>query len=496
MSIIPRNIQDKLPRILWLMLILYLLVDLGYSFVQHYQKPIGGDLAQIVLPTPGAGYYQVQQDPFALDVLKGKKKYSNPNRYFAYKTTSLYFKSIPLVLQNFTTPISSVYLSIALIKTFTQLLLILLLALYILPAGMVRSWEFFAALVLMTPLFQTDGYNSSMGVIDHSVVYTMFYALPLALVLLFYLPFYSSSNKKKRGFKAILQGILLTLLMVYLSLNGPLVPGVVLVGAPLILLYQIIRNFPTANSSSLVNKIWQSFKRIPNNTKYFLMGFMLLCLYSLYIGRFDIMNLDNEIPLVERYGRLITGIFSLFTIKLGLPLLLSAIVINLIILARTNKTAEGKRLLVLAAWIGVFAILYLGLLPLGGFRTYRPQIIRYDTLLPITLGFFFLFGITSLYLLKHLITKSRYIYIPWIVLVLFVFANSDRNQHSAYDCERFALETISISDKEVVELDCLCPVMEFRIVHDPDHSGLKADLLYYWHVTNNKKLFYQIEGCE
>ena len=75
--------------------------------------------------------------------------------------------------------------------------------------------------------------------------------------------------------------------------------------------------------------------------------------------------------------------------------------------------------------------------------------------------------------------------------MLMVFTNADRLDTGEYECERQAIETIARSSEKIVQLDCDCPIMEYRIVSDYTHSELKAELLYYWNVTNDKKLFYQ-----
>ena len=105
---------------------LFLLFDLSYSFVQYYTSPIGGDIAEVVIPKKNTGYYQALQDPFGFDVLTKNDAYPNPNRFFAHYLTSNYFLHIPRLLQNFTSPINSIYLSIAISKIATHLLFLLL----------------------------------------------------------------------------------------------------------------------------------------------------------------------------------------------------------------------------------------------------------------------------------------------------------------------------------------------------------------------------------
>jgi hypothetical protein len=96
-------------------------------------------------------------------------------------------------LQSFVDPIDSIYLAGALAKIFIQILILTLLSFYITGRQKVLISDFLTAAVLVIPLFQTNGYRSYMGIIDPSITYTFFYALPCAILLLFYLPFYYDS---------------------------------------------------------------------------------------------------------------------------------------------------------------------------------------------------------------------------------------------------------------------------------------------------------------
>jgi len=140
--------------------------------------------------------------------------------------------------------------------------------------------------------------------------------------------------------------------------------------------------------------------------------------------------------------------------------------------------------------MGVFALIYSLLLPLGGFRSYRANIIRYDTIMPVTLGLIFVFGITSFYLIKNISQKYKKIYILSIIILLSIFTNADRLNTQPYKCERGALETLARATENIVVLDCNCPVMDWRIITDYKLSDLNAQLFYYWNITREKKLYY------
>src|SRR5690349_3582624 len=91
------------------LLIVFLFLDTFFSFVQHYQKSLDGDVATIVL-----GYPEVMHDPFGMKVLMDNAVYGGTNRFFAHWNMSTYFKTIPLIIQQFSNPVDSIYLSCAL----------------------------------------------------------------------------------------------------------------------------------------------------------------------------------------------------------------------------------------------------------------------------------------------------------------------------------------------------------------------------------------------
>ena len=110
----------------WLLALLVLL-DLLYSATQHYRQPLDGDVAAIVLPVPA--YAPVLHDPFGLRLLRTGQSHAGSNRFFAHATQLAFLRAVPGWLQSVVSPISSVYLACALLKTAVQALLLTLLAL-------------------------------------------------------------------------------------------------------------------------------------------------------------------------------------------------------------------------------------------------------------------------------------------------------------------------------------------------------------------------------
>jgi len=366
---------------LHLILLILIVTDISYSFVQHYHIKLDGDMAHIIVPSKGCE--KVMNDPFGFNVLFKGEVYNAPNRYFAHLFMTVYFKSVPLFLQYFVSPVDSIYLACAIAKTLIQIFIIYLLSIYISGNNNFFRKEFLIAALLVTPLFQTSEYNAFMGIIDKSITYTFFYALPLSFLLVFFLPFYRKMFLFQKIKLSKFSIISLFILAVVLSFNGPIIPGVIVIVCSLI----IIKNCADLFMESLSLSLNQRFHKI---IKSFQTGFLPLFIftliisgYSIFIGMNNIENSGIIVPVIERYSRLPAGFYYLLTTKLGPSLLLLAVIINSVILKKGIYNAESKRLLNILKWIGIFSLIYTLILPLGGFRIYRSNIIRRDTIMPV-----------------------------------------------------------------------------------------------------------------
>ncbi len=473
-------------RIICYLLAFFLLADLSYTFFQNLAMPLDGDMAGCVIPQKGLE--KIFQDPLGISVITEGAVYPNPNRFFAHWTFSNYFKYTPRMLQNIVDPVDSIYLACAIAKTIIQTLLIILLSLYITGAKKIFSYEFLIAGALITPLFQINGYRSYMGIVDPSITYTFFYALPCALLLLFYLPFFKASFYVANSNSNKFISFLLLLLALVLSLNGPLVPGIVLI----ISFLMIINYWKKANDSkNFIGRLSTTILEIPKNQALFFTVISLLCLYSLYIGTHNSFSIDEYIPLAERYARVPQGLYYLVTQKLGIPLLLLMIAINIFLISKYADNPEGRKILRLFKWIGLFTVLYIILLPLGGYKNYRPNILRYDTIMPITLGLIFMYGISACYLIRNVngILKKSYLALAGIFSILFTII--DEPEFHKNICEKKALKTLAQSTEKTVLIESDCTVMAWEKIINPIESEPNARLLQYWDVTTEKKLYYQ-----
>lgn len=474
-------------KYIYYLLLVFLFADLTYSFLQHYNMPLDGDMAGGIVPSEDVK--PVLNDPFGVSVITENAVYPNPNRYFAHWAFFSYFNNVPLWLQYFFTPIDSVYLACAIAKILIQFLIMALLALYITGRPTIFNTDFLIAAILIVPLFQTNGYRNYMGIIDPSTTYTFFYALPCALLLLFYLPFFYDSVYKTTLLKKWIVKIFVFALAVYVVFNGPLNPGIILT---ITLLYGIKNYLTTDKNLPFAKRVVATFQVIPKTYLFFFCFISLLSLYALYIGKNNSIFLGETISIGERYLRIPQGIFTIVTQKIGFLILFIMIGLNLFLLRKSHND-EYEKTLRLFRWIGLFSVIYILLLPLGGYKYYRPYILRYDTTMPIMIGLIFIYAKSSYQLIKHLKGKKQYIYLALIVGFTFIFSNADRPEFKKNECERVALKKISESNDNVVFIENECTVLSWDKITDPEKSTLNGQLLKRWRITNDNKQYYQCE---
>ena len=141
-------------------------------------------------------------------------------------------------------------------------------------------------------------------------------------------------------------------------------------------------------------------------------------------------------------------------------------------------------------WLWIFILLYILLLPLGGYRDYRPNVLRYDTLMPVTLCLIFMFGISTLFLIKHLNSRPKKIYLTAVFGVLLFYTINDEANFDKNSCERNALKEISVSQSTIVKVQSDCIVLSWGKIANPEDSRLDGQLLTLWNVTKTNKLYF------
>ena len=460
--------------------IIFIIADAIYSFNQFYTTPLDGDLAGGIVPAEEVKL--ILEDPFGIKVIFEKKLNPNPNKFFAHYTFYKYFNFTPFIFQKFTTAINSIYLSCALIKLIAQLGFIFMLSLFIGENKLkLFNNDHLLIICLVTPLLQSYGYNGFMGIIDKSSTYLFFYGIPLLLYLVFVYLFLSLKNKKHKtpSILTYTRYILLAILTIILPFSGPLIPPIILISSFLLFIKQFTINQPFKIYKSLINNKLQAI---------YLLTICLLSFYSIYLGTYNTQNVIEHLPLTERYSHLLNGIPLLFFQKLGFPILFIVLTLNYLILRKLD-TKSYKTMLCFYKYTLLFIAIYLFLLPLGGYRSYRPHIIRFDTALPITVLLLFIYG-KSTYVIFNQLKQHKKKYLILIFTILFIYTNADRSALNENNCERTALNYIVNSDDEIVYLPFDCSVLEWKPITDPQKSKLNSELLYLWNITADKKLYY------
>jgi hypothetical protein len=144
-------------------------------------------------------------------------------------------------------------------------------------------------------------------------------------------------------------------------------------------------------------------------------------------------------------------------------------------------------------YLGWFSLIYILLLPLGGYRNYRPLILRHDSILPITVGLIGFYALSSGYLLRQLQGKALRGYAAAVVVVAVIFANADRKVHFKNDNtqERQALALLAqAGNAPVVRLPQKCAVLSWAPITQPYESLTNAELLRHWGITQGRTLYY------
>jgi len=473
-------------KLIYSFFVFLLLTDLCYSFVQHLSQPLDGDLAWNIVPSNDVK--PILESPLGTAVFGRDKPYSNPNRFFCHWMIKSYFENVPLELQRIISPIDSIYLSAAIAKIIIQLMLIFLLAMAISGTLNFLRMDFIISAVLVAPLFQTNGYINYMGIIDSTPTYTFFYALPCMLTLLYFMPFILQYYHNKKFSAGWLIHIVWIPFALVISLSGPLNTGIALTFSLLAFISIIRRNFIQTNQHGFFGKLKDSVFLIPRGYWFYLLPISIFSLYSLFIGQYNLNN--TTISLAELYSRLPKGIYYQFTQKLGFPLLFLVLAVNTLLISGKFKSLEGEKILTIFKWIGLFTLLYILLLPLGGYRDYRPNVLRYDTIMPVTLSLLFMFGISTLYLIKKMSSRQKTWYVPIMAVILLTYTISDKPEFHKNKCERMALREISESKDKVVEIQGDCTVLSWVKISKPEDSELYSELLTIWRVTKENKLYF------
>lgn len=347
-------------KLIYLLLLTLLISDFTWSFVQYYTTMLDGDMAGGIVFNERV--QKVLDDPFGFDMLLTGEAHVNPNRFFPHFIFHHYFRIVPQFLQSFVSPVESIYLASALIKTLSHVLILYFLTALSTQSKSIFKIKFLFIALLLTSLFQTYGYNNDMGIIDVSITYAFFYAVPIMFLLFFVYLFYFNFCLHKKPSRVT--WILLILLSIFVPFTGSIIPPTIILIFGFLALIYLVKLFkiPRQNRKETFVKIMHG---VTKELMLFCGFFILLNFYSLYIGSFDIQFDKENIPVAERYSRLLKGIHKTFLSKSGFTSLFQLLFVNSVVIFVFLKN-ERKHYKLILLTVFAFSVGYLALLPLGG----------------------------------------------------------------------------------------------------------------------------------
>jgi len=182
------------------------------------------------------------------------------------------------------------------------------------------------------------------------------------------------------------------------------------------------------------------------------------------------------------------------TYQKGLLTVLALLLVNgQLIRHLAAPSPERRRVLLLLRWVGVFSVLFVLLLPLGGYRPYRPLLLRNDSISPILLALVFAYGLSTYFLLFHLGGQLRTGYLVVVCGFAAFFIQADATLTTSVDngCQRWKLDQLARATQPIVELSTDCNVLTWIPLTEHHGSEIHAQMLQYWGITEKKQLFYQ-----
>lgn len=461
---------------LLVILVLLLLADTVYTFRQHQMVPLDGDMPSLVLPAPH--YEPVLSAPFGWAAATGEASYASPNRFFVHWAMYHYFRWAPAALSRFVDEVDSVTLSAAFAKSGAHVLLLLLLAGFVSHS---RGWRaFLIAAVLIVPLFQSAGYyNPVMGLIEPAPTYTFFYAWP-SVLLLSWLALVRCAYRTDKA-RPIWETLGLYALTLILPFTGPLIPGVIAVGLAIGAAYGLRQIISKQGGYE-----WKTIRQQLPLSHWAATGLLgLLGLYSLYLGTLSTEQ-QASVGVWARYQKLPAGILKMLTNKPGLSLLILGVLLQFGLLRRLRAIARAQCIKPEVSYLLAFILLYLLLIPLGGYRDYRPDIVRRDTLQPVLLILFYLWGKSSLLLIRAAEKKVWALLPTFGLLLLFTLADlTDVRQPS---CEAKTLRAMAQSTADTITISPECRVLTWPGIPDQD-TRLSSELLLLWGILEEGQYF-------
>ena len=382
----------------------------------YSKKRLDGDIATIVLPI--GSNQEVLKDPFGLQASIDHKKYSGPNRWFCHQSMRVLFIQVADMYDFFfKDKVLSIYL--ANMTGYMVAHLLLFFALFLYASVLTRKLNVGALFVIITiiPFFHGSIFSKWFMLVDNSVTYTVFYTFPLAIALLYFYPFYKSIVLKQMFWSPYhwLGWVFLAYIVAFSSPFNPVIGILVSTG---IFLHFWQENFSKQSTNEFPHRVLKSFLQIPVHYFIFLFLFSLVCLYAIYVGTFNIENVTMRLQ--ERYKIFFQFLPSYF---ISVPFLVVAFITIYALEISVWETLleEQRRQIKVLSFLIIIMLIYVFLIPFGGYRSYRPEILRGDITMPLTVILVIICSTGILFSWENLKNKPSKKYMATLLFTAFLF---------------------------------------------------------------------------
>ena len=418
-------------------------------------------------------YQTVLEDPIGYKAVVHQEHYDGAGRFVSHFVTKFWFDHVPKIINKLIqNPVKSLFYSSSLFVLVMQLLFIVLAVLY--SRGTFKSQKPLIILLIAlmaSVIIQLNSFYHNVGIIDRSITYVFFYIFPVLMFLIYLYPFYryhNSENPKNLNWLSHLGLILLGFLICF---SGPLIQPIIIIS---FLIYAI---------SYFAKGELLTIKTSKSLFFHFLFLFVI-AVYAFYVSRFN-SEADVSVSLSTRYLLMINGFCKILVGKLAWGLILIGLTINLFIIKRRNKLGGIKGTIVA---ILLFLMAYIFLLPLGGYRSYRPLIIRYDTFLPATLSVIFLLLYTAC-ICYHSLKNQRHSYIAGMFVFILLLANADLNyKNTDGNCQKEVLYSLADSNDKQIIISPDCNILSWKndeIIHNKELLRCLNVSLRKWEIIDS-----------
>lgn len=445
-------------------LLLLLLVDGAMSLRNFANTTLDGDLARIVAPSDE--YKNVLGNPLGIGVWKSGEATAAPNRAAAHHGFRLWMNNVPRWMPS--GGVEGLYQSVALLKAVTHFGLLCLLLYALMRITPLNSAEKGLGLLCMAALFQDSSpMTLFFSVINPAITYVYFYATQALLLGMLAMLLFQSTRASATFIAVMAVGV------PALALGGPLNAPVMGIGGAIYLAYRKLRGGTAAFSPDY---------------KDLAIGYILIwTAYSFWLGQFNTEHSWANLALTDRYERMWEGILILLEPWHGAWFfLLPVLAFNLLFL-RKSDWANGMAGLYLA--LAAFMVIWVLLLPMGGYRSYRPHIVRGDTLLPVNLVLIWMFAHTSV-----LLARRRVSLVLPALLCTGYFLSMDWETKVSNVAERAQFTRLAHADEACVALPRDGTLMHWEWNYESGCEESRWNLVYLnrigvvrgWHLYHYK----------